>query len=102
MVLQTSAGSSFIHSSLHSAQAQAVCLSQLPDKEEVVSLAEEALSNGTYNVTYSLQYLFTSLVFNCSGAITGWTTVALGGTGGARPEISVWRQSTSNPTEYTK
>ena len=76
------------------------CLDQMPN----ISLAEEVVSSGGYSLTSSKQYLFTSsLVFTCSGLITGWSIVAKDGPGGARPEIGVWRSSSSGPVQsYAK
>ena len=66
-----------------------------------MSMAQEIVTDATYNVTYATQYVFTSVVFNCSGAITGWSILAIDGSGGARPEISVWRPQ-SGSSEYSK
>lgn len=64
-------------------------------------MTEEILAdNNYYTVTYSTHYIFTSLEFNCSGAITGWAILALGDGRGGRPEMSIW--TPQGDGKYTK
>ena len=63
-------------------------------------MSEEIGANTNYSVAYATQYIFTALEFNCSGAVTGWTTLALDGAARGRPEISIW--TPSDTSEYTK
>ena len=81
--------------------ARASCIQGLPDAAYITSMAEDIVNSSDYAVIHSRQFIFTSVKFECSGAITGWTTLAQDGTGRGRPEISVWSPSAGSLT-FTK
>ena len=73
----------------------------LQDYHNLTSVTEEILAdNSDYTVTYSTHYIFTSLKFNCSGAITGWAILALDDGRGGKPEMSIW--TPQGDDKYTK
>ena len=72
----------------------------LPDAAYLTSRAEEIVTSTNYSTMYSTQFIFTSVEFECSGAITGWTTLARDGTARGRPEISIWTPDGSGYTKY--
>ena len=63
-------------------------------------MAVEIITNTSHDVMYSTHLFLTSVEFNCTGAITGWTTLAMNGTGQGRVEMSVW--SPLENSKYTK
>ena len=81
--------------------AYASCIQGLPDAAYITSMAEDIVNSSDYVVINSRQFIFTSVKFECSGAITGWTTLAQDGPGRGRPEISVWSPSAGSST-FTK